>query len=377
MPSLPTHPAANSPADRPGDRRLVWLPLRGGRRALFLGAYCLFCAGLCFAAAALYWKLQTGAPLTQSVSVWDYHYPELRASELRDLPRERNDGTFDVLLLGGSVLEPAWGDVERELRQRLEQECGDNYRLINLGRSAHTSRDSLLKYGHIEDARFDLVINYDGINDVRMNNCRREIFRDDYSHCSWYRSFDQRLAAGTISLPAAVLQQIETLGESIGRGPPASDVEAGFGCDIKTPGPFRKNLEAILELAAQRGDTVLLQTFAWHLPADYSRERFERGELDYDLRSDGRSCAAEMWSKPGCIGPIVEAQNDEVRSLVSKRPEVLLVDQAKLLPGGRENFVDLCHLTAAGSRRFVDNLWPAVEELHRRWQARSSRADGE
>jgi hypothetical protein len=340
---------------------------------LFLTAYVTFCAGLCFGAAALYWKLHTGVAITDAVTVWDHHYPELRASDLHDLPRERNDGVFDVLLLGGSVLEPTWGEVEAELRTRLEWECGGNYRLINLARSGHTSRDSLIKYGHLEEARFDLVINYDGINDVRMNNCPRESFRDDYSHCAWYRSFEKRLAAGTISLPQAVLQEIETLGESIGRGPPMNDTEAGFGCDVKTPAPFRRNLKSILEIAAKRGDTVLLQTFAYHLPEGYTREKFERGELDFSIRPDGRSCAAEMWSKPECIGPIVDAQNAEVRSLVDENQEALFVDQSKLLPAEGGNFVDVCHLTAAGSRRLVENMWPAVEGCCRRW--RSGQAD--
>jgi len=351
---------------------LIWLPVRGARRALFLSAYLAFCAGLCLAAAALYWKLHTGVALTESVTVWDHFYPELRASELADLPRGRDDGFFDVLLLGGSVLEPSWGQVEAELRERLERECAGRYRLINLARSGHTSRDSLIKYRHLEDARFDLVINYDGINDVRMNNTPRENFRDDYSHCAWYRSFEARLVAGSVSLPQAVLQQIETLGESIGRGPPNSDAEAGFGCDVKTPVPFRRNLEAILETASERGDTVLLQTFASHLPEGYTRERFERGELDFTLRSDGRSCAAEMWSKPECIGPIVDAQNAEVRSLVAEHDEVLFVDQAQLMPATGENFVDVCHLTPAGSRWLIENLWPAVEDCHRRWKSELS-----
>lgn len=367
MPPNPSTSAHSASCSR--SARLIWLPRQGVRRALFLSAYVSFCLGLCVGAAALYWKLHAGVAITDTVSVWDHFYPELRASELHELSRERDDGIFDVLLLGGSVLEPTWGEVEAELRSRLERECDGKYRLINLARSGHTSRDSLLKYGHLEDARFDLVINYDGINDVRMNNCPRENFRDDYSHCAWYRSFEKRLAAGSISLPQAVLQEIETLGESIGRGPPTNDTEAGFGCDVKTPGPFRKNLEAILETAAKRGDIVLLQTFAFHLPDSYTRERFERGELDFTLRADGRSCAAEMWSKPECIGPVVDAQNAEVRSLVAEHDDVLFVDQAKLMQTTGENFVDVCHLTPAGSRRLIENLWPAVEDCHKRWQS--------
>jgi hypothetical protein len=45
------------------------------------------------------------------------------------------------------------------------------------------------------------------------------------------------------------------------------------------------NLTAILDLAGQRGDRVLLMTFATYLPADYSLQAFLEKRLDYGLHS--------------------------------------------------------------------------------------------
>ena len=76
---------------------------------------------------------------------------------------------FDILLLGGSVL------VERT-----------DFRVVNLSALAHTTRDSYLKLKSLGDPRFDVVVVYHGINEVRANNCPPDLYRSDYSHYEWY-----------------------------------------------------------------------------------------------------------------------------------------------------------------------------------------------
>ncbi|MFN0053440.1 MAG: hypothetical protein ACKV0T_14750 [Planctomycetales bacterium] len=363
-------PSSGSSAAHPPRRSGGWrprLPRRRARRALFLAVYALFCVGLVSGTVRWFWRVR-GNP----DNPWEFYYPELRRTGLTKAVLTRHDDTFDVLLLGGSVLEPAWGDIEHRLRQRLSGVAPDRFRLFNLACVAHTSRDSYLKYSHLEEKSLDLVIVYDGINDVRMNNVPPELFRDDYSHCGWYRSVEKCLELGRVSLPAAVRQQFQTLGETIGLGGPRTDEQADYGKEIKTPVAFRKNLLGILRLAEARGDAVLFNTYASHIPDDYSRERFDAMELDYSYRPDGRSCGVEMWGRPENVRATLAAHNEELRRLVVEHPTVRLVDQARLIEGSGAHFVDPCHLTRKGCEAFVDNLWPQVLQRWQEWQASES-----
>src|SRR5258707_744797 len=74
---------------------------------------------------------------------------------------------------------------------------------------AGSSRDSLIKYLQLGDDQFELVIVYDGINDVRMNCCPREQFRDDYSHCSWYYEIQKLIDAGRMPANAGVADEFK------------------------------------------------------------------------------------------------------------------------------------------------------------------------
>lgn len=59
-------------------------------------------------------------------------------------------------------------------------------RIFNLAMPAHTSQDYWLKYAALAEARFDLVIVYDGLDEDLANNVPPELFREDYAHYSWY-----------------------------------------------------------------------------------------------------------------------------------------------------------------------------------------------
>jgi hypothetical protein len=347
-------------------RRWMHLPHSPGRRLLFLGIYLLFCWGIFLAGGRLYWWLRAGVPPDETAAVWDYFYPEVRRSHVKQIHPRHDDERFDVLLLGGSVLEPAWGPVESLLASHLRDRLGERYRLFNLARAAHTSRDSLLKYSQLSDEQFELVIVYDGINDVRLNCCPRARFRNDYRHFPWYDSLQKRLDAGRMLLPASLVSDAALAGETISTSQ-VDEASLEEGRDIKTDRTLRQNLDEIVSSAAKRGDLVVLTTFAYFVPANYTRARFEGQSLEYEFRP--RSCAAEMWGKPRHVVAALEAQNAAIRSLSADHPEVLFVDEQHLLPATGRMFIDPCHLTDEGCRQFVDNLWPVIERRIAEWQA--------
>src|SRR5262245_19850020 len=139
----------------------------------------------------LYWWLHTGAPPFSANTMWYTHYPEIIESGVEDGPISNSDEVYDILLLGGSVLSPYFGDVDKRLGQALRTRLGRPVRVFNLCKPAHTSRDSLLKYRSLAHQRFDLDVVYNGINDTRMYNCPPEVFRADYTHCTWYRQLQR------------------------------------------------------------------------------------------------------------------------------------------------------------------------------------------
>jgi hypothetical protein len=350
-------PAPSRELPDSGQRKLH-LPRSRTRRFLFVGIYLLFCGGLIWGGAKLFWRLRSGVPVTESPTVWDYFYPELRKSGVWAASVSNQDDVFDVLLLGGSALETNRGSIEAELTEGLRKELGPKHvRVFNLAKVAHSSRDSLFKHAVLKDKAFDLVIAYDGFNDVRMNSFPRDKFRDDYTHCSWYRSIAERVAAGKVNLAQAVKSEWDL---SMGLGA-VEPIHFDEGRDIKTTGPFRGNLEGLLNDAKSRGETLLLMTVAWHIPADYTLQKFGDKTIDYSFLSNGHSCPVEMWGRADLVGPAVRAHNAVLRQFAAEHHEVLFVDQESGIHGGRENFVDPCHFTAAGCKAFVANV---LHRLH-------------
>ncbi len=372
---LPQGPLPAPVAVPPPQCRRKWLhlPRSPVRRILFLGIYLLFCAHLVFVGVNLFWKFQTGVPFDEAAFVRDFYFPEIRRSRVKQIRPRHDDPYFDVLLLGESVLEPDWGSVEEVLKEKLRGELGDRFQIYNFGHAAHTSRDSLLKYREMAGEEFELVIVYDGINDVRLNCCPRVLFRDDYNHFAWYRSMQQRLEARKMSVPRGVIQpagpETETFTFS-----PTDDTLLEEGRDLKTPGPVRRNLEEIAWTATSRRDSLLLLTAAYYIPADYSPERFREQTLDYRFRADGRSCSVESWGRPPYVAAAIDAQNEAIRDLAGEHPEAFFVDEQQMIPGGGRLFVDPCHFTEEGSRKFVENLWPAFAKRIQVWQASRGRS---
>lgn len=323
------------------------------RRLRFAVLYSLYVAGVLFLGLKLYGWFVYDVPLTRSSNaddVWGLYYPELWESGAIDSDANPDDDRLDVLLLGASVLEQMTEPLEGELKQRY----GDNVRLYNLSKSAHTTRDSRQKLDRLKDKHFDIIVVYHGINDVRMNCVPKDEYRDDYSHCAWYASFRQRLKAGAISLKgvAAGLNK-----GSIGLGTP-DDKDRQYGHEIKTAAAFRANLEAIVTSARDRGIPVVLMTFATYLPSDYTEERFRAGQLDY---GPGRfKLPTEVWGNPPDVLAAVKVHNAVIRDVAARFDHVRFVDQEKLLPRNGKVFADVCHLTDYGCELFVRNLAATV-----------------
>lgn len=332
---------------------------RGWRRVRFAVVYSLYLIVLGWIGLKLFAWFKYDVPLTRSENrddVWRLYYAELWRSGAIEADGTRDDGRLDVLLLGASVLE----QVKDDLSDALKERYGDSVRVYNLAISAHTSRDSMQKYKRLLDRHFDLVIIYHGINDSRMNCVAADLYRDDYSHCGWYATFEQKLKAGLVSVKTVFSKRNE---DRIGNGPP-DEANLEYSKNVKTGPAFERNLETVLKYAAAKKTPVILMTFATHLPEGYSRKAFEAGELDY---GKGRhQLAVEVWGTPRGVSAAVKTHNAAIRRLHQKYPANPFVDMNARIPKNGETFSDICHLTSAGCKRFVAELMPVIAERFKR-----------
>ncbi|MFH2060979.1 MAG: hypothetical protein ABIJ59_19075 [Pseudomonadota bacterium] len=305
-----------------------------------------------------FWHIRYGVPFRDPDLILYSYYPELRFVD--HWKPSHQDDYLDILLLGGSVLDLSWGTVHHELREQLARAGYHKVRIFNLAKPAHTSRDSLLKYAALGQSRFELVVFYHGINESRTNNVPPELFRQDYSHYSWYEfvndlsRFHNR---AFIALPytlrhmAIRLKQIIKKNNYILEDAPSKEW-VGYGETINSAKSFENNLKAILELASKQNDKVMLMTFAVHIPADYTDEGFKTIRLDYLTHR----FPVKLWGAPQNVLKSVTAHNEVVKRLISRHKKILFVDQANLMKKSFQYFNDACHLTTLGSSMFVKHL---------------------
>lgn len=326
--------------------------------------------------ARAYWHLSKNVPFFEMGKLWVAFHPEVEQSGLLTADFSNATSTFDVLLLGGSVLTEEFGDIAEELKVTLATRLGQEIRVFNLAASARTSRDSLLKYQRVGDRPFDLVLVYDSINDVRMNNCPAESFRLDYAHCAWYRQLHmtrEHRELATVVLPYTLhflmIEAQMKLGWFIPRHRP-DDRYLTAGAGTASAASLKGNLEQLLCSSRERNQTVVLSTFAIHVPPDYSLAKFQEKCLDY---AEHRS-PIEIWGTPSRVSECVAAHDEVIKELAAKYDHVVFVDQAKQIPGDRRHFDDICHLTDAGCATFVRNVVQALTD-HPDFRERLVRAD--
>lgn len=327
------------------------------------GVVCLVLLTEC--GARLFWKARGVGFFSAHRSVFRSFYPGV--DELLNTPVVDDDTCFDILILAGSVLSVDYGNVEHLLRERLTVATGRCVRIHNLAAPAQTTLDSYYKYRHLGDRRFDLVIVYHGINEVRANNCSADRFEPDYSHYAWYKlinDFERRAEERWLIFPYTIKFVTIKLMDRLGLGSTLAThrpdaTAAAFGCDIKTADSVRRNVSGIMELAETRKEPLLLMTFAHYLPEGYAEEAFDERSLDFT----SHMYAVELWGKPECVESGLDTHNAVIRELSTRSRHAIFLDQEALVPREGRFFNDICHLTHEGCQRFVENLVPIILPL--------------
>jgi len=314
----------------------------------------LMLAGLIFfgggeIASRCYWSHYKGVPFWSSGCLWYAFYPRLQLTGLDSSAVRDSDETYDVLILGGSTVSDEYGTVSSHLRDGLQKRGGRPVRVFNLAYAAHNSRDSLLKYRRVARRHFDLVLAYDGINDTRMNNTPPGKFCSDYSHCGWYASLnflDAHPWLSRAALPLALEVFGDRLAEELGLvwrvdRLATKDEHMEYAADIRSTDAFAAHYREIIARATEKGDRLVLMTFAYYAPA-YYRER-------------------NTWGKPAYVAEAIARQNGAIAELAAQNPGMVFVDQQQLMHPSEQTFYDCCHFTETGCMQFVDNILAALD----------------
>lgn len=266
------------------------------------------------------------------------------------LPKQ--PATLRVLTLGGSSM------FNRRMTERLRTALQRRYErpveVLGAALRMHTSRASVIKYDFLSKYRFDVVLIYEGINDLWANHVTPERFRDDYGHLSpWYIRaplLDHSLVARVV-FNRWVAKDTRAI-EDFLRDPSAAAVN---GANFRSAVVLENNLRALVERVRQDGGLPVLITFAWYIPPDYSLAAFEAGKLGYVNPDKYDSTAVEVWGPPAYVEEGLRLHNDAVRR-VARETGAPLLDQEKMLWGRAELFGDVCHFNEAGTVEFIGNV---------------------
>lgn len=291
--------------------------------------------------------------------------------------RQAPKGEFRILALGASafVTRNFHEEFERLINDApLFRERGLRVKVISTGVPAHMTFDSLWKYRYwYEDYDFDLVIFYHGINDARANNYPRAIFREDYTQLPYYRRYAPifdwierhpwlsrsfSITLGATLLGRARVQFAPSFQRDAPYNHPEDDPWLAEGAEIKSALVFERNLEALLMLARERGQRVLLSTYAYYLPADYTNERFLAQETDYTFMPE--SVATEVWGWKENVVKAIAAHNEVVRGVAARHEKVLFFDMERHIPKDAAHFIDICHWTDLGREAFAQGILDAL-----------------
>jgi hypothetical protein len=305
-----------------------------------------------------YWTVSVGVPFfgTEQLMLTMF-YPEAANVQREEI--RRGNGSFDVLLLGASVVDAKLGDVGDLLEKRLQRETRRRVEIYNVAAAAQNTLDSLHKYRLLNDQEFDLVIVYHGINETRANNCPAEVFRSDYSHYGWYRRVNQLAAhpeVGWFVLPYTVSRSLQLVRDTLW---PPEEVPTHrpnpewlkFGSDYKTVEPFRANVMSIASLASLRGQQLLLISFALHpehtgvKPTGISRHY------------------TGLWGDFDNVVGAVAAHNQILSEIADSDPAIAFIDIDASMPKRDLFFDDICHFTKIGAKAFARIVADGVAPL--------------
>ena len=310
---------------------------------------------------------------------------------LKDVSNYKYDKSRkNLLILGGSVVFNDTIHVGKEADAFLNMQTttykahfcaldklipNDEFNVLSLSMSAHNSLDSWYKYQYCKrkGIKFDYIFVYHGINDQRTNNIWANRFDEYYRHVEFYDDLyliNHHPEINFTTIPYLVdwfilnfkkdrqgLERYISKDVFMGllTGEPEEFVKEGK--DIKTAVTFKRNYERIINLAKKKNEKVVLSTYAWNQPEDYTFEAFYEKQLPY---YDEQLFPTELYGMPENIRKGLQIHNNIINTLSKEHPDLPYIDVNSNIPDTHEYFNDVCHLTDKGCQQLAHLIYRSL-----------------
>ena len=330
---------------------------------------------LCDLIIRAFFSVSLGIPFLQSQLLVLKYYPEMRPYLLNEgIPGSDHPR---ILVLGGSAAHTSFCNLDQQINRDSEGNYFKKFELDTLAQYAQNSLDSWYKYKLLEKLKFKYIIFYHGINDARTNNCPKEYFDLDYRHISfynelfilfrhpeikftmipWFSDFVIQKFKEKTGLHKTIPKEYNVM-EFYFRKTANEDPGWKYGNELKSKASFSRNLTNILNLAEKKGDSVLVVSYAWFQPENYSLQKF----IDKQLGYTEHKWPTELYGSPINVKAGIIAHNVIGKELASNFYVARAVDFEGTLPKKGEYFFDICHLTQAGceemGKKIRSNIFP-------------------
>lgn len=276
-------------------------------------------------------------------------------------------GTVRVLVLGSSTMFNR--HMGERLKVALQQKTGKKIELLDAGIRSHTTRADVMKLQLLAPYQWDVVLFYNGINDLWTNHVLPENFHADYRQLDpWYRRnlvLDNSLLARYIY--NTFYWQLRAINKKTGQ-PFFPDYQFVFpkkpyinAANFASLPAFSANLEQIIAISRSIGAKPVLMTFAFHLPDNYSRQAFLDKSLDYSNPDNYDSRDVFNWGPPDYVREGLSRENAIIHD-VAKKQDVTLIDVDAKMSGQGGWFGDVCHFNDAGVEMFTALVAEALQQ---------------
>jgi hypothetical protein len=349
----------------------------------------LITVALCECVSRYFIKRDFGTPFWHPSKIIYTFYPELLS-----LPAQLDSGSINLLILGGSAITDTLCHTSENIKRELAN-SGKPINVFNLAQFAHTTFDSRVKFSYCKKMNFDYVFVYDGINDTRANNCPAAVFCDNYSHIHFYSQvniFERHPEINFFTLPflldyywnewkiktgrkktipkeyfvmnekmmdlTAIIQadtpgtegynarqiikqhQDKVMGSNLVR---VDSLWWEEGAKVKSAKSFRNNLTNIYQSKKPK-TKLILTSYAWYQPEDYTLHRFLYEKMDYAEQR----WPTEQYGKPEHVANGIKTHNKIIDSIASQHPEIIYFSFNDSVLHSGIYFNDICHLADSG-----------------------------
>jgi hypothetical protein len=324
--------------------------------------------------ARLGFSIYAHTPFMQPKHIIYKYYPMVKYIQ-EEYVNARTDSR-KILVLSCSTLHQEWGNFDQLIKEKLNAsslvlgtDSTVNYEVYTASGIGFSSLDNLNCYTLLKPLAFDLVVFYGGINDARFNNCPSAVFKQDYSHLVWNNEVNCVLRHTEMNvsvLPflfdfvSQKLYQRFCTDKFIPIHYELTSDWWKYGSELKSLSAFDHNILEIKKGCAQNNSKLLLLSYAYSLPNNYSLERFKSRQLDYVFQPNSRE--TEIWGEPQNVAKFLDSSNTHLAEMNGQ--DVYFYDMNSHLKAHRSYFADICHFSEEGLAVFTSTLAGTIQHIY-------------